>query len=175
MLRGRAHLMILTTICRSLGRFWRGDGFDLKGRPTAYRPPLYPVLLAPSVSNLGEALSLGNRPAASRPRGRHRMVDSRGGQKVRGSRSDGCMLAAFVVACDPVLVWQSRSVMTETPTAFSAGRGSGRACHARGCRGPVSAASHSVWPRCAGRACLPAPRLTIVAAPFATRAAVANA
>ena len=27
-------------------------------------------------------------------------------------------LAAFIVACDPILVWQSRSVMTETPTAF---------------------------------------------------------
>ncbi len=28
------------------------------------------------------------------------------------------LLAALVTACDPVLVWQSRSVMTETPTAF---------------------------------------------------------
>ena len=27
-------------------------------------------------------------------------------------------LAALVTACDPVLAWQSRSVMTETPTAF---------------------------------------------------------
>jgi hypothetical protein len=28
------------------------------------------------------------------------------------------IFAALVTACDPVLVWQSRSVMTETPTAF---------------------------------------------------------
>ena len=28
------------------------------------------------------------------------------------------MAAAFVVACDPVLIWQGRSVMTETPAAF---------------------------------------------------------
>jgi len=33
------------------------------------------------------------------------------------SRGQG-IIAALVTACDPVLVWQSRSVMTETPAAF---------------------------------------------------------
>jgi hypothetical protein len=47
-------------------------------------------------------------------------------------------LAALVVACDPVLVWQSRSVMTETPTAFFlAAALAALAC--RGWLGPVLA------------------------------------
>ena len=94
-----------------------GHGFAQKGRTTAYRPPLYPLMLAPLVSNRGEAfftgiailhLALGAgtvwlTAAAAR------------GSGYSGGRS---LLAAFIVACDPVLVWQSRSVMTETPTAF---------------------------------------------------------
>ena len=93
-----------------------GEGFAFKGHPTAYRPPLYPLLLVPAAS-LGEgavwgiaALHLGlgagtvwltaeaaRRFGLSRPR---------------------ALAAAFVTACDPVLAWQARSVMTETPAAF---------------------------------------------------------
>ena len=27
-----------------------GDGFSFKGRPTAYRPPLYPLVLVPAIT-----------------------------------------------------------------------------------------------------------------------------
>ena len=36
-----------------------GDGFALKGRLTAYRPPLYPMLLAPSIAIAGGNLTWG--------------------------------------------------------------------------------------------------------------------
>src|SRR5271154_2899152 len=36
-----------------------GEGFSLNGRPTAYRPPLYPLLLAPSILVLGERAAWG--------------------------------------------------------------------------------------------------------------------
>ena len=45
--------------------------------------------------------------------------------------------AALVTACDPVLIWQSRSVMTETPTAFFLAA-SLAALGAEGRLGPVS-------------------------------------
>ncbi len=94
-----------------------GDGFVLKGRPTAYRPPLYPMLLAPSIAIAGGNLTWGIALL-------HLGLGA-GTVWLTGSaaRSWGLSLsrsrfAALVTACDPVLVWQSRSVMTETPTAF---------------------------------------------------------
>ncbi len=45
-------------------------------------------------------------------------------------------VAAFITACDPVLVWQSRSVMTETPAAFLIAAALAAVC-LRGWRGPV--------------------------------------
>src|SRR4051794_29912485 len=36
-----------------------GRGFVLHGRPTAYRPPLYPIVLAPLVATLGGRLAWG--------------------------------------------------------------------------------------------------------------------
>ena len=36
-----------------------GDGFCLQGRPTAYRPPLYPLLLAPLIVAAGDPASWG--------------------------------------------------------------------------------------------------------------------
>src|ERR1700722_7090910 len=36
-----------------------GEGFSLNGRPTAYRPPLYPVLLVPSIRVFGERVAWG--------------------------------------------------------------------------------------------------------------------
>jgi 4-amino-4-deoxy-L-arabinose transferase-like glycosyltransferase len=94
-----------------------GTGFALGVHPTAVRPPLYPLLLAPVVAIWGNRpdfgvallhLALGagtvwltaaaaERSGLSRPR---------------------AIFAAFVTACDPVLVWQARAVMTETPSAF---------------------------------------------------------
>ena len=42
------------------------------------------------------------------------MADSGRGQRF-GPVAGRVAIAALVTACDPVLVWQSRSVMTETP------------------------------------------------------------
>ena len=94
-----------------------GDGFMLRGRPTAYRPPLYPLMLAPLISRGGDPAFLGIAllhlglgagtvwlTAAA----------AKGSDLSRGQVA----IAALVTACDPVLVWQSRSVMTETPAAF---------------------------------------------------------
>jgi hypothetical protein len=93
-----------------------GKGLQLHGRPTAYRPPLYPIMLAPLVR-----MPIGT--LAGRIAVLHLVL---GGATVWltaaaavGSRlSVGrTLFAAAVAACDPVLVAQSRSVMTETPAA----------------------------------------------------------
>ncbi len=94
-----------------------GQGFVQHGKPTAYRPPLYPLMLAPLVASTEKAsfpaiaclhLLLGAGTVWLTARA------ARGS----GLSENRALLAAFVVACDPVLVWQCRSVMTETPTAF---------------------------------------------------------
>ena len=47
-----------------------GDGFALKGRLTAYRPPLYPMLLAPSIAIAGNEFDLGDRVTCTSAWGR---------------------------------------------------------------------------------------------------------
>jgi 4-amino-4-deoxy-L-arabinose transferase-like glycosyltransferase len=94
-----------------------GHGFRLVGRLTAYRPPLYPILLAPLVAVFGEAsaspflwlnVALGVATTGCV------MIAAR-----RWGHSPPRVLAAgLIVACDPVLVVQGRSVMTETFAAF---------------------------------------------------------
>jgi 4-amino-4-deoxy-L-arabinose transferase-like glycosyltransferase len=93
-----------------------GRGFAFEGCPTAYRPPLYPLLLVPAVSlgawarwgiavlhlGLGAGTVWMTATAASR----------------FGLSRRRAMAAAFVAACDPVLAWQARAAMTETPAAF---------------------------------------------------------
>ncbi len=94
-----------------------GEGLRVKGRLTAYRPPLYPLMLAPLVS-------LGTEPSMLLIALLH--LGLGGGTvwltalaaKGSGLSSGRATLAALLVACDPVLVWQSRAVMTETPAAF---------------------------------------------------------
>jgi 4-amino-4-deoxy-L-arabinose transferase-like glycosyltransferase len=95
----------------------RGDGFVLKGRATAYRPPLYPLMLAPLVSNKGEAFFSGIA-LLHLALGAGTVWLTAMAARGSGLSSNRTLFAAFIVACDPVLVWQSRSVMTETPTAF---------------------------------------------------------
>lgn len=95
----------------------RGDGFQIQGRPTAYRPPLYPIVLAPLVGtgdrrfNLpvaGLHLALGLLTVALTALAARRL----------GFGPGRALIAATLVALDPVLVVQSRSVMTETLAAF---------------------------------------------------------
>jgi hypothetical protein len=94
-----------------------GEGLKLRGRPTAYRPPLYPLILAPLVAASGEHplaavaglhLLLGGATAGLAFRAAERL----------GLGTVRATAAGLIVACDPVLVWQSRFVMTETLAAF---------------------------------------------------------
>lgn len=110
---------------------WNGEGLVYNGHPTAYRPPLYPVLLAPLVGILGTgqkfnlALILvqsiigglttgfaivvaGRLPVGSIFR---RSADT---AKIPGS----ALFAGFITACDPVLLSQSAVPMTETLAAL---------------------------------------------------------
>ena len=94
-----------------------GRGFTLAGRPTAYRPPLYPMMLAP-ISAI-----CGNRPtsgifALHLALGLGTVALTALAARRWGLTPAGGLLAALIVALDPVLVGQARAVMTETPAAF---------------------------------------------------------
>jgi 4-amino-4-deoxy-L-arabinose transferase-like glycosyltransferase len=94
-----------------------GSGFSLKGRPTAYRPPLYPILLTPLAGLLGDRVDWGIA-------GFHLLLGAGTvaltGLAARrlGLIGNRAIVAALIVACDPTLVWLARSVMTETLAAF---------------------------------------------------------
>jgi hypothetical protein len=94
-----------------------GRGFSIDGRPTAYRPPLYPILLMPltrlsrpalpwAVGGLHLAMGVGTVLLI------HWTARRWGLSPIRS------LAASAIVAFDPVLIVQSRSVMTETPAAF---------------------------------------------------------
>lgn len=94
-----------------------GSGFSINGRPTAYRPPLYPIVLAPVVAAFGDRadwgiaglhLCLGAATVATTTLASRRL----------GQSDNRAILAGLIVACDPTLVWLTRSVMTETLAAF---------------------------------------------------------
>jgi 4-amino-4-deoxy-L-arabinose transferase-like glycosyltransferase len=96
-----------------------GEGLRLVGRPTAYRPPLYPLLLAPlaglAPGELGFSrlillvnLALGGATVATALAAARRW----------GLGPRGVAAAGLIVACDPVLVAQARLPMTETLAAF---------------------------------------------------------
>jgi 4-amino-4-deoxy-L-arabinose transferase-like glycosyltransferase len=112
-----------------------GEGFQLNGRPTAYRPPLYPIMLAPLVS-------LGSEPAMLLITALHLGLGAGTvwmtalAAKGSGLSPARAGLAALLVACDPVLVWQSRTVMTETPAAFLTALSLAMLC-LQGWRGPM--------------------------------------
>lgn len=89
--------------------------FGDKDRPTAFRPPLYPLALSvclaaepwtrAAIGVLHLVLGLATVWLV------FRMVDRAGS---RGA----AILAGVLTACDPILVWQSTLVMTETMAAF---------------------------------------------------------
>jgi 4-amino-4-deoxy-L-arabinose transferase-like glycosyltransferase len=102
-----------------------GEGFALDGRPTAYRPPLYPLLLAPVVAaTAGGSVSGGGLMRAVAcvhlALGAGAVLLTAASARRWGLSHVRALAAAAVVACDPVLVAQSRSVMTETLAAFLA-------------------------------------------------------
>ena len=97
------------------GTFGTGD------TPTAYRPPLYPLLLTGCVA-LGDysraAVAVLHLVMGVATVG---LVLVLGRWWGLGNR--GAALAALLVACDPILLSQSTQVMTETPAAFLATAG----------------------------------------------------
>jgi hypothetical protein len=101
-------------IARSVAR---GEGYRLDGRPTAYRPPLYPLVLAPIVGALGDRIEWGIA-------GLHLLLGvgtvafTSAVARRWGFPPGRAAVAAAIVALDPVLVAQARSVMTETLSAF---------------------------------------------------------
>ncbi len=94
-----------------------GEGYALRGRPTAYRPPLYPILLAPLTPILGDDSWLGVALLHLALGGATVWLTA-AAAKGSGMPAGRQALAALIVAVDPGVVWQSRSVMTETPSAF---------------------------------------------------------
>jgi hypothetical protein len=100
-------------LARSLAE---GRGFASFDGPTAYRPPLYPIALAPGVA------LFGNTPTAW-VAGLHLLLGGAAiiltGLAARnwGMTDRSALLAMVVVALDPVLVSQCRGVMTEAMAA----------------------------------------------------------
>jgi 4-amino-4-deoxy-L-arabinose transferase-like glycosyltransferase len=104
---------------RLAGGLAAGRGFVWDGRPTAYRPPLYPLVLAPLVAVLPEGKPLGWAIAVLHAAlgGATVVLTAQAARRWKLGRARG-LLAAAIVALDPVLVAQSRMVMTETLTAL---------------------------------------------------------
>jgi 4-amino-4-deoxy-L-arabinose transferase-like glycosyltransferase len=94
-----------------------GDGLALGGRLTAYRPPLYPIVLTPLLMTLGDRANWGigllHMALGAATAGLTAYVALAWRM---GSRR--ALIAALIVAVDPVLMWQSRFVMTETLSTF---------------------------------------------------------
>ncbi len=84
--------------------------------PTAYRPPLYPLLLTGCVA-LGDcsrmAIGMLHLVLGVATVGLTLVLG-----RWWGLGNRGASLAALLVACDPILLGQSTQVMTETPAAF---------------------------------------------------------
>lgn len=119
------------------GEFALGKDDESPIRPTAYRPPLYPVLLSNLPMSGGRHVSLTKVAALHlllgvstvwltwltarqlcRERETH-LPDAH--QSVRSTHPTAApLIAGFLVACDPILLNQQSLVMTETLAAFLA-------------------------------------------------------
>jgi len=113
-----------------------GQGFVYDGRPTAYRPPLYPIVIAPLVALFGQGRAfhaslvvfqamLGGATTYFAMQAPARAVSSlsQHAQDDAPSAASPKWFAASIVtgaltALDPVLVSQTSLVMTETLAAF---------------------------------------------------------
>ncbi len=94
-----------------------GHGFALNGKATAYRPPLYPLVLAPIVASLGDRAPWGVA-ALHLAIGAGTVLLTVAAARGWGLSHRAAVAAAAIVACDPVLVAQTRSVMTEPLAAL---------------------------------------------------------
>jgi hypothetical protein len=97
----------------------QGQGYVWEGRPTAYRPPMYPLVLVPLVAVSGSRAALAWGVA-----GLHAVLGAATawltGSAARcwGFSAGQRLAVVAIVALDPVLVAQCRMVMTETLTAL---------------------------------------------------------
>jgi 4-amino-4-deoxy-L-arabinose transferase-like glycosyltransferase len=95
-----------------------GRGLAFGDHPTAYRPPLYPLVLAPLVAATNRSTLPWAIGALHLAIGLGTVALTRiAVARISGSDTRA-LIAAAIVAFDPVLVVQSRSVMTETPAAL---------------------------------------------------------
>ncbi len=94
-----------------------GRGFTFDGRPTAYRPPLYPLTLAPGVAAVGPERAWAWVLALNAALGVATIATTIAAARALGLGPWSAGLAGLIVAIDPVLVVQSRSAMTETLAA----------------------------------------------------------
>ena len=95
-----------------------GDGFAVNGRPTAYRPPLYPLLLSILIAMLGDDRLAWGVAGLHLAAGAGTVALTAVAARRWGLTPGRVLIAAAIVACDPVLVAQGRAVMTETLAAF---------------------------------------------------------
>ena len=105
------YLMLATSLAE-------GRGLEIQGRPTAYRPPLYPILLAPLVAALPKAALPWGIGGLHLGLGIGTILLVHRTARAWGLSPSRALAAAAVVAFDPVLAVQARSVMTETLAAF---------------------------------------------------------
>jgi 4-amino-4-deoxy-L-arabinose transferase-like glycosyltransferase len=101
-------------LARSLAE---GRGYALGGKPTAYRPPLYPLVLTPLVWALGSRTAWG-LAALHLALGGGTVVFTALAARRWGLSPARVLAAAAIVACDPVVLIQCRPVMTETLATF---------------------------------------------------------
>src|SRR5439155_21571320 len=84
-----------------------GRGFAINGRATAYRPPLYPLVLAPLIAIADARLAWGIA-GLHLALGAGTVVLTAIAAKQWGMSPGRSLVAALIVACDPVLAAQSR-------------------------------------------------------------------
>ncbi len=111
----------------ALGRTYIGIGGDWQPQPTAYRPPLYPVVLSnlPAVDGVNVSLAkvavlhlcLGIGSVWLTWATARRLLAIDVGPV---GLTYGPIIAGLIVACDPILLNQQALVMTETLAAFLA-------------------------------------------------------
>lgn len=93
-----------------------GRGFSFDGRPTAYRPPLYPLVLSIVAGHPGGRETAGVAVIHLALGATTVWLTARAARRL-GLGPRRALLAAAVSAFDPVLVSQCRLVMTETLAA----------------------------------------------------------
>lgn len=118
-------------IARSLAA---GEGYSLAGRPTAYRPPLYPLVLLPGAL-LPDRSFLPWVALVNVASGLAAVALTMKAARAWGLSPERGAMAGLVVGLDPVLLGQTGSIMTEPLAAALVAAG----LAATSARGPFAA------------------------------------